>query len=214
MLNIHLTSEYTLFCTLPPPAELEKQQKLWAFGKAIEPLADCVEVVIGMNNLTVFCRLNSDLAQMREQLFALWETVQVADYQPRLIKIPVHYGGERGEDLYEVAQFHHTTPAEIIKRHTAPTYTVAMIGFQAGFPYLFGLPEHLHTPRRAEPRLSVPAGSVGIGGSQTGIYPFTSPGGWQIIGRTDLALFQADQSPPTLLQAGDSVQFFAESIEV
>ena len=89
-----------------------------------------------------------------------------------------------------------------------------MMGFQPGFPYLGGLPEHLHTPRRAEPRTEVPAGSVGIGGSQTGVYPFTSPGGWQLIGRTDIALFQTASYPPTLLLAGDTVRFVAEEVRL
>ena len=88
-----------------------------------------------------------------------------------------------------------------------------MMGFQPGFPYLGGLPENLHTPRRATPRTEVPAGSVGIGGSQTGMYPFASPGGWQIIGRTSVALFDAQKQPPTLLAAGDRVRFRAERIE-
>lgn len=87
-----------------------------------------------------------------------------------------------------------------------------MIGFQPGFPYLNGLPQNLHTPRRNVPRTKVPAGSVGIGGRQTGIYPFTSPGGWQLLGRTELPLFDIQHNPPTLLTAGDNVRFVAESI--
>ena len=89
-----------------------------------------------------------------------------------------------------------------------------MIGFQAGFPYLGGLPENLHTPRRATPRTVVPVGSVGIGGVQTGIYPFSSPGGWQLIGYTKQALFDKNQVQPTLLQAGDTVKFIVEGIEL
>lgn len=89
-----------------------------------------------------------------------------------------------------------------------------MMGFQPGFPYLGGLPENLHTPRRSQPRTKVPAGSVGIGGSQTGVYPFTSPGGWQLIGRTEMPLFNIEKTPPVLLQAGDNVRFVAESIHL
>ena len=98
--------------------------------------------------------------------------------------------------------------------HSEPIYTVYMIGFQPGFPYLGGLPESLHTPRRAVPRTLVPAGSVGIGGAQTGIYPFSSPGGWQLIGHTKQALFDKNQAKPTLLQAGDTVKFVVEGIEL
>lgn len=94
--------------------------------------------------------------------------------------------------------------------HSQAEYLVYFLGFQPGFAYLGGLPQQLHTPRRAEPRLKIEAGSVGIGGSQTGVYPAASPGGWQIIGRTTLALFNPRQNPPTALQAGDIVRFVIE----
>ena len=125
------------------------------------------------------------------------------------VVIPVCYGGEFGPDLPAVAVAHDTTPADIVEAHAAGCYTVAMLGFLPGFPYLDGLDRALHTPRRATPRTSVPAGSVGIGGSSTGVYPFASPGGWQIIGRTPMALFSPERTPPALLQAGDQVRFVA-----
>ncbi len=125
------------------------------------------------------------------------------------VVIPVCYGGEYGPDLQDVAAAHGTSPAAIVDAHTAGRYTVAMLGFLPGFPYLDGLDAALHTPRRATPRTSVPAGSVGIGGVSTGVYPFASPGGWQIIGRTPVALFAPGRTPPTLLQAGDQVRFVA-----
>ncbi len=123
--------------------------------------------------------------------------------------IPVRYGGEFGPDLADVAESHGTSPAAIIEAHTAGRYTVAMLGFLPGFPYLDGLDPALHTPRRATPRTSVPAGSVGIGGSSTGIYPFASPGGWHLIGRTSATLFAPDRTPPALLEPGDQVRFVA-----
>lgn len=127
----------------------------------------------------------------------------------RVIEIPVCYGGEYGPDLSEVAHTHGLTEEEVIRLHTAPVYTVYMIGFAPGFPYLGGLSSRLYTPRRSTPRLQVPAGTVGIGGAQTGIYPIASPGGWHCIGRTPVALFRKDQNPPSLLRAGDRVRFFA-----
>lgn len=205
-------SESALVCTLPPPATLEKQQRLWALADAVQKMPQTAEAVTGMNNLTVFLNPDADLAECTLALYALWPTVAARRKQGRHIEIPVVYGGGYGEDLAEVAKFHSTTPQEIVRRHTEPVYTVFMMGFQPGFPYLGGLPEHLHTPRRTVPRTEVPAGSVGIGGSQTGVYPFASPGGWQIIGRTDTALFQTASYPPTLLQAGDTVRFVAERI--
>lgn len=207
-------SESALVCTLPPPAELGKQQRLWAFAEAAAALPGVLETVAGMNNLTVFALPDTDLNRLSDGLKNLWPHIKADTHQGRHVDIPVHYGGEFGADLAEVAAFHHTTPAEIVRRHTAPVYTVFMMGFQPGFPYLGGLPEHLHTPRRAEPRTEVPAGSVGIGGSQTGVYPFTSPGGWQLIGRTDIALFQTASYPPTLLLAGDTVRFVAEEVRL
>ncbi len=125
----------------------------------------------------------------------------------RTVEIPVVYGGEAGPDLDTVAARAGLTPAEVIQLHAAGDYLVHMIGFAPGFPYLGGLDERLHCPRRAVPRTAVPAGSVGIGGSQTGIYPLVSPGGWQLIGRTPLALFDPTRDPPALLAAGDRVRF-------
>ncbi|SFI79573.1 5-oxoprolinase subunit PxpB [Thermoflavimicrobium dichotomicum] len=127
----------------------------------------------------------------------------------RLVEIPVCYGGEFGPDLEEVAKFHGLTPEEVIRIHTETDYLVYMIGFAPGFPYLGGMSPKIATPRRSSPRLSIPAGSVGIAGSQTGVYPISTPGGWQIIGRTPLLLFHVDRNPPSLLQAGDRVRFRA-----
>lgn len=127
----------------------------------------------------------------------------------RIIEIPVIYGGDYGPDLQEVADYNLLTTEEVIKRHTSRDYLVYMLGFAPGFPYLGGLDERIATPRRATPRLEITAGSVGIGGTQTGIYPFATPGGWQIIGRTMTALFSLQQQPPSLLQAGDRVRFIA-----
>lgn len=125
----------------------------------------------------------------------------------KVIEIPVCYGGEFGPDLEEVAAYHRVTTEKIIELHTARTYPVYMIGFAPGFPYLGGLPEELATPRKPVPRQRIPAGSVGIGGSQTGIYPLETPGGWNVIGRTPLALFRPECEPPSLLWACDRVKF-------
>lgn len=125
------------------------------------------------------------------------------------IEIAVCYGGEYGEDLDAVAAHARLDRDEIIARHTAPIYRVAMLGFAPGFGYLLGLDEALHVPRRAQPRVRVPAGSVAIGGAQTGIYPRELPGGWQLIGRTPLVLFDAMRTPPALLATGAQVRFVA-----
>jgi KipI family sensor histidine kinase inhibitor len=128
---------------------------------------------------------------------------------PHIVEIPVCYGGDFGPDLDALAGHAKLEAAQVIKRHTASAYTVAMLGFAPGFPYLSGLDPALHMPRRATPRTRVPAGSVAIGGAQTGIYPSELPGGWQLIGRTPLALFDARRDPPSLLMPGDRVHFVA-----
>ena len=124
-----------------------------------------------------------------------------------VVKIPVCYGGEYGPDLEAVARHCKLTTDEVVSLHSEGTYDVYAIGFSPGFPYLGGLSPKLHTPRRESPRTSVPAGSVGIGGQQTGIYPLASPGGWQLIGRTPKPLLRLDNENPALLRVGDRVQF-------
>lgn len=126
-----------------------------------------------------------------------------------LVEIPVCYGGEFGPDLARVAAQAKLSPEEVVRRHAAGNYLVHLIGFSPGFPYLGGLAPELATPRLARPRAQVPAGSVGIAGGQTGIYPLATPGGWNLIGRTPRRLFRLDQDPPVLLQPGDRVAFRA-----
>jgi inhibitor of KinA len=127
----------------------------------------------------------------------------------RTIEIPVCYDPEFGLDLGDVARHCGLSPNEIVTRHAGGDYRVRCLGFTPGFPFMGGLPGELATPRRATPRTVVPAGSVGIGGVQTGVYPLPSPGGWNIIGRTPLRLFDASRDPAALLQAGDTVRFRA-----
>ena len=127
----------------------------------------------------------------------------------RTVEIPVRYGGADGPDLDALAARLRLPPTELVERHARGEYRVAMIGFAPGFPYLLGLDPALHAPRLANPRLRVPRGSVAIGGAQTGIYPSVLPGGWQLIGRTPLVLFDAARDPACLLAAGDAVRFRA-----
>ena len=124
-----------------------------------------------------------------------------------LVEIPVAYGGDDGPDLATVAAHAGLDSDEVVRLHTTADHVVGMIGFAPGFPYLLGLPAALSIPRRPTPRTSVPAGSVAIAERQTGIYPRTSPGGWQVIGRTPRAMFDPHRDPPALLRAGDRVRF-------
>jgi inhibitor of KinA len=125
----------------------------------------------------------------------------------RLVEIPVCYGGEFGPDIAAVAEHCGLGAGDVARIHSGADYLVHAIGFTPGFPYLGGLPEALRTPRRDTPRAHVPAGSVAIGGQQTGVYPVDSPGGWQIIGRTPIALFRPRMDPAALLRLGDRVRF-------
>jgi KipI family sensor histidine kinase inhibitor len=137
-----------------------------------------------------------------------------AERHPVQVKIPVRYGGMDGPDLVNVAKIHHLSPLEVVRLHTAPVYRVGMMGFTPGFAYLLGLDTALATPRLENPRTHVPAGSVGIAGGQTGVYPLDSPGGWQLIGRTDATLYDPLHAPHFLLSPGDEVRFVIDEESV
>jgi KipI family sensor histidine kinase inhibitor len=132
---------------------------------------------------------------------------QLVVHDSNIVQIPVCYGGDFGADLDVLAQHAGLAADEVIRRHVAGQYRVAMLGFAPGFPYLLGLDAALHASRRAVPRTHVPAGSVAIGGTQTGIYPRDLPGGWLLIGRTPTKLFDPAREPPALLAPGDQVRF-------
>ncbi|KRG10542.1 allophanate hydrolase [Staphylococcus sp. NAM3COL9] len=129
--------------------------------------------------------------------------------QTQTVYIPVLYGGIYGQDIQEVASHNHLTSKEVIRIHTENIYLIYMLGFMPGFPFLGGLDNQLHTPRRQEPRTSIHAGSVGIANNQTGLYPKQSPGGWQIIGRTPIKVFDIHREPMCLYGAGDYIKFYA-----
>jgi len=133
--------------------------------------------------------------------------------EPRLREIPVCYGGEFGPDLEEVASLHGISTEKVIRLHSSALYTVCFLGFVPGFAYLGGLPAELETPRLSVPRKQVPAGSVAIGGSQTGVYPAATPGGWRLIGKTSLKLFDPNSAHASFLQIGDQVRFVPVSAE-
>lgn len=143
-------------------------------------------------------------AELRKHLSRL-DKVKLPE--PRQMEIPVCYGGEFGPDLEEVAALHKITPEQVVKLHASGTYLVYFLGFVPGFAYLGELPEELVTPRLATPRKKVPAGSVGVAGNQTGVYPFETPGGWRLLGRTPVSMFRTDREGLSLLSIGDRVRF-------
>jgi len=130
--------------------------------------------------------------------------------KPRRIEVPVKYGGEYGPDLESVAEYHNLQVEDVIRIHSEPIYTVYMMGFTPGFPYMGKLDDAISTPRLDVPRTNVPEGTVAIGGAQTGIYPMKSPGGWRLIGHTSLQLFDPHDDIPFLFAPGDEVKFVVE----
>ena len=186
-------------------------------GLARQPFVGLREVVPAFTTLTVYYDpwLAGDhgrhspfkrvVAKLQEVLAAASETIAAAETE--VVEIPVCYGGEFGPDLAFVAEHTGLTIAEVIARHSAPEYLVHMIGFAPGFPYLGGLDARLATPRRPQPRALVPTGTVGIAGTQTGIYSLPTPGGWQLIGRTPLRLFNPEWAAPSRLRAGQRLRF-------
>ena len=171
------------------------------------------DLVPAYASLAVFFDLNAiDANAVRIWLQGQFDGADTATFDnanTRIVEIPVRYGGAFGEDVDAAAAQLGLTVDTLIARHSAPLYTVAMIGFAPGFPYLGGLDPALALPRLATPRTRVPAGSVGIGGTQTGVYPRESPGGWRLIGRTPLRLFDPMRATPSLLAPGDRVRFVA-----
>ncbi len=215
-MRYYLLGERAAVLESPPPASLDCQRRIWWLAQTLAEEAGLIEVVPGMNNLTVVFDPDAGAdvgAGWLERLRREWARARRATPQPRQVTVPVHYGGRHGPDLAAVAAHTGLSEREVVAAHAGAEYQVYFLGFQPGFAYMGGLPACLATPRRAEPRLAVPAGSVGIGGTQTGIYPAASPGGWQIIGRTALKLFDPGRDPPSLLLPGDSVSFAAQEGE-
>lgn len=204
----YLLGERAAVLELEPPLSLESQKRIWSLTTRLREYPNVAEVIPGMNNITLLLSVpQADPVEALEKLQQWWEESESAQPEVRHIDIPVIYGGAEGPDLEEVARLHNLTARQTVEMHSSAEYVVYFLGFQPGFGYLGGLPEALHTPRRAVPRVKVPQGSVGIGGSHTGVYPLASPGGWQIIGNTPLALFDPQASSSTLLRPGDSVRF-------
>lgn len=204
----YLLGDRAVTLELEPPVSLASQQRIWGLTQRLQDRPEVIDVVPGMNNITVMLRNpQKNALDAIEWLQQWWETSESVEPESRLMEIPVIYGGHGGPDLDDVARHCGMSASQVVACHTAVDYVVYFIGFQPGFPYLGGLDERLHMPRRAEPRVQVPAGSVGIGGSQTGVYPLAAPGGWQLIGQTQTTLFTPDVHPPVLLRPGDRVRF-------
>ncbi len=181
------------------------QRRMWALARDARAWPYVREAVTGAGNLTLAFQCDAiGYEAVREQLARAWESARDDVASTRTIEVPVRYDGE---DLPTVALARSLSEDDVIALHAGGNYVVSFVGFLPGFAYLDGLDARLHVSRRAQPRMRVPAGSVAIAGSQSGIYPFDSPGGWHIIGRTELRMFDPDRDPAGLLQPGDAVRF-------
>jgi len=195
--------------------QINKKVSALFIGLENRGLKGIKELVPGYRSLmVVYDPLVSSMNALRSQIIGIWDTLDEAQLpSPRTVEIPVVYGDEFGPDLEWVANYLKITPADVIRLHTQPTYQVYMIGFMPGYPYMGEVVDALVTPRRKTPRTRVAKGSVGIAQRQTGIYSATSPGGWQIIGRTPVQLFNPHITPPSFLNTGDRVKFFVIAAE-
>ncbi len=179
-------------------ALLESRQPEWM----VEFIPAFVTVAVFYN--PCLAKYDDVKMELKELLTQLTEDLP---FESRTIEIPVCYGGELGPDLEFVAQHNKLTAREVIDIHTSGNYSVHMIGFAPGFPFIGGMSEKIAAPRRDSPRLRIPERTVGIAGMQTGVYPIETPGGWQLIGRTPIRLFLPENDIPSLLRAGDKIIF-------
>jgi inhibitor of KinA len=197
--------------------DLEINQRIHALDALLRAnsISGIVEMVPAYATLLIhYDPLASTYAQISDWVYAEMDRVESsASRKPRQIEVPVRYGGVLGPDLEWIAAHNHLSVADVIRLHTNQTYTVYMMGFTPGFPYMGKLHASLITPRLDSPRTLVRAGSVAIAGEQTGIYPIDSPGGWQVIGWTSLRLFDPSSDTPFLFAPGDEARFTVEAID-
>lgn len=184
-------------------------QKIRLFMERLQGRKEIREMIPAFCTLLVFYDIHKTTYRKMEKLLSdEADRLEVKSRQEKKLHyIPVCYGNEFGEDLNYVAEHAGVSPEEVIKMHSGRDYLIYMMGFLPGFAYLGGMDEKIFCPRLAVPRVCIPAGSVGIGGEQTGIYPLDSPGGWQLIGRTPLRPYQPDRTPAFLYQMGEYIRF-------
>jgi KipI family sensor histidine kinase inhibitor len=211
--RITLFGETAVLFEAATTLDLDVQRRIWTFAEAVGMWRGVVEVVPGIDNLLVIYEPR-ELAfdQIVSRLAGAWLRTKPLDRAPRVIEIPVVYGGEDGPDLPAIAATAGLSVQEAAAIHAAPDYMVCALGSQPGFGYLAGLDPRLATPRRSEPRLDVRAGAVVIGGSQAGVIARASPSGWHIVGQTPVEFFDLANPTPALLAPGDTVRFRIEQV--
>ena len=190
--------------------EINEKVRRIALAIQAEAMEGIIETVPTYRSLLIIYNpVILTMGELKERLKGIEEGLQQTPLpEPKLTRIPVVYGGIYGPDLEVVAKYLQISPEEVIRLHCSKPYLIYMIGFMPGYPYMGELPQGLAVPRLKTPRLIVPKGSVAIAQRQTGIYSMESPGGWQLLGRTPVEMFDPEKNPPALLQMGDFVQFY------
>jgi inhibitor of KinA len=211
-MTLRLAGDTLLLVEFEPVIDPLVNERVVELGDAVRArrVPGVRDVVPGYCTLGIhFDPLRTDLAALERAVVSKGTDLQTITSLPaaRVVEIEVRYGGEEGPDLEEVARFGGCTAREVIEQHCGTLYRVYMLGFVPGFVYLGRVPAAIAAPRHRVPRDQVRAGSVGIAGQQTGVYPIDSPGGWQLIGRTTAVMFDPEREPASLLSAGDMVRF-------
>ena len=216
--NIHQISETSVLIEFGNEINSETNKKIRILCEYLEnnPFHGLVEYIPYFTSVSIIydpLKINP-FEKVREKLESILSSLDFSsEYEEHIVEIPVCYGNEYGPDIEYVAEVNNISVNEVIDIHSKGKYLVYMIGFAPGFPYLGGMSEKIATPRRKTPRTAVPKGSVGIAGMQTGVYPLETPGGWQLIGRTPIKLFDAESKEKTLLKCGDIIKFYPISCE-
>lgn len=197
----------------PGETSLETQRRIWSLAREAGGWPEVREAVPGMNNLLLaLVAPPRRLEPLIERLLAAWEAADPLPLEGRVLELAVVYGGEEGPHLADVVAHTGLSVDEIVAIHTAPVYPVFAIGSHPGYCYLGGMDPRIATPRRKVPLLDIPAGSVSIGGYQTGVSASDGPSGWNTIGRTRMTFFDPRRDPPVLLRPGDGIVFRAARV--
>ena len=211
-LKILSAGDSALFCRFSKNIDLVVNRKVMLLAESLEreKVEGVIELMPSYSGIMIYFNpIRTSFSALKDILLEKISRIDTItlDKETSLISLPVCYEIEFGPDLPVVAEKNKLSINEVIEIHSSPMYRIYMLGFTPGFPYLGGMDDRIITPRKSEPRLKIEAGSVGIAGSQTGIYPLESPGGWQIIGKTPLKLFDTHQNPASLLKAGMHIKF-------
>jgi len=216
-LKIYDAGETAVFCRLGEDIDPNTSRKVISLNRLLNEagIDGIIETVPSYTGIMIY--YTPDLCsgdKLKEAILSLYSknSFDTADSRSYLIEVPVCYGDHYGPDLDYVSTYCGISPDEVIKIHTAPEYRIYMLGFTPGFPYLGGMDKKIATPRKETPRVKIRAGTIGIAGEQTGIYPIDSPGGWQLIGKTPLNLVDFSMEQPFLFEAGDYIKFKSVSL--